>query len=136
MCSPRGSARQLQHVWVYYQVQAKSTGSTVWQTVASKGVGADLTQWVPHPWDNSENDSEMLVAAGKQLPTMQFPTLRTTTAKHYQVVVTVTWSVPDSGRQLGSRTLAPQIVGDLRCQAGVIKCQVVQVGSPVFLLNP
>ena len=86
--------------------------------------------------DNSENDSEMLVAAGKQLPTMQFPTLRTTTAKHYQVVVTVTWSVPDSGRQLGSRTLAPQIVGDLRCQAGVIKCQVVQVGSPVFLLEP
>ena len=43
---PTRLSSELQHVWVYYQVQAKSTGSTVWQTVASKGVGADLTQWV------------------------------------------------------------------------------------------
>ena len=134
---PSRLSSELQHVSAYYQVQAQGIGSTVWQTVATAGAGADLTQWVPNPWDDPENDSEMLAAAGKQLPTMQFPSLRVTSVKHYRVLVTVTWSVPDTGRQLGSVTLAPQIAGDLRCDGGgLVKCQVVQAGAPVFQLKP
>jgi hypothetical protein len=132
---PSRLSSDLQHVSVFYQVQAKGISSSGWQTVASNVAGADLTQWVPNPWDNPENDGEMLVAGGKQLPTMQFPTLRATTAKLFRVVVTVSWSI-ETGLQLGKRTLTPQIAGDLRCPAMVTQCQVVQVGSPVFLLYP